>query len=238
MRDERAPPARPRRAADVPPGGARAVRLRAAARRAVRVVLATVAVVSTVGFNFHVILPLLASETLHAGPEVFGLLSAAFGGGAFVGALLSAGARAGELEGAARRHRRLRVALLLLATVTSTPARGRAPVRHRRRVHALDGELQLDPPARRARPPARPRRLPVPLRLRRPRADRRTALGLARRRRRHRARVRRLRRRQPDGDRLRRPRRGNRDPAAAGGFTRPEHAQHAGLTDPEHNEAR
>ncbi len=55
-----------------------------------RLVLAIVTVVSTVGFNFHVILPLLASETLDAGPEVFGILSAFFGGGALVGALLSA----------------------------------------------------------------------------------------------------------------------------------------------------
>ena len=57
----------------------------------VRVVLLVVAIVSTVGFNFHVILPLLASDTLHTGPEVFGLLSAAFGGGALLGALLAAG---------------------------------------------------------------------------------------------------------------------------------------------------
>jgi MFS family permease len=56
----------------------------------VRTILVVVAVVSTVGFNFHVILPLLASDTLHTGPEVFGLLSAAFGGGALVGALLAA----------------------------------------------------------------------------------------------------------------------------------------------------
>jgi MFS family permease len=56
----------------------------------VRVVLLLVTVVSTVGFNFHVILPLLASDTLDAGPEVFGLLSAAFGGGALVGALFGA----------------------------------------------------------------------------------------------------------------------------------------------------
>ncbi|HUQ23377.1 MAG TPA: MFS transporter [Gaiellaceae bacterium] len=55
-----------------------------------RLVLAIVTVVSTVGFNFHVILPLLASDTLRAGPEVFGILSACFGGGALVGALLSA----------------------------------------------------------------------------------------------------------------------------------------------------
>jgi MFS family permease len=55
-----------------------------------RLVLAIVTVVSTVGFNFHVILPLLASETLNTGPEVFGILSAAFGAGALAGALLSA----------------------------------------------------------------------------------------------------------------------------------------------------
>jgi MFS family permease len=57
----------------------------------VRVILLMVGAISTVGFNFHVILPLLASETLHAGPEVFGLLSACFGGGALLGALLAAG---------------------------------------------------------------------------------------------------------------------------------------------------
>ncbi|MGH3071134.1 MAG: MFS transporter [Gaiellaceae bacterium] len=56
----------------------------------VRLVLSVVIVVSTVGFNFHVILPLLASDTLNTGPEVFGILSACFGAGALVGALLSA----------------------------------------------------------------------------------------------------------------------------------------------------
>jgi len=56
----------------------------------VRLILAIVTVVSTVGFNFHVILPLLASETLDTGPEVFGILSACFGAGALVGALLTA----------------------------------------------------------------------------------------------------------------------------------------------------
>ena len=55
-----------------------------------RLVLAIVTVVSTVGFNFHVILPLLASDTLNTGAEVFGILSACFGAGALVGALLSA----------------------------------------------------------------------------------------------------------------------------------------------------
>jgi MFS family permease len=56
----------------------------------VRLVLAMTTVVSTVGFNFHVLVPVLASETLDAGPRTFGLLSAVFGGGALTGALLSA----------------------------------------------------------------------------------------------------------------------------------------------------
>jgi MFS family permease len=61
----------------------------------VRLVLMMVTVISTVGFNFHVIMPLLASDTLEAGPEVFGILSAFFGAGAFVGAIAAAsGSRA------------------------------------------------------------------------------------------------------------------------------------------------
>jgi MFS family permease len=55
-----------------------------------RVVLVVVTLVSTVGFNFHVLVPLLASSTLDVGPEGFGLLSAAFGFGALLGALASA----------------------------------------------------------------------------------------------------------------------------------------------------
>jgi MFS family permease len=86
-----------------------------------RAVLATVAVVSTVGFNFHVILPLLASETLDAGPEVFGLLSAAFGGGAFVGALLSAGLGRASWKALLGGTAGFSVAMLMLASVTSAP---------------------------------------------------------------------------------------------------------------------
>jgi MFS family permease len=55
-----------------------------------RSVLVVVTVVSTVGFNFHVLVPLLASDTLHVGAEGFGLLSAAFGLGALAGALATA----------------------------------------------------------------------------------------------------------------------------------------------------
>jgi MFS family permease len=55
-----------------------------------RMVLGVVTVISTVGFNFHVLVPLLAADTLHVGPEGFGLLSASFGLGALVGALVTA----------------------------------------------------------------------------------------------------------------------------------------------------
>jgi MFS family permease len=58
--------------------------------RQLRRILAVVTVVSTVGFNFHVLVPLLAADTLHVGPEGFGLLSATFGLGALVGALATA----------------------------------------------------------------------------------------------------------------------------------------------------
>ncbi len=56
----------------------------------VRLVLVMMLVVATIGMNFNVLLPLLASRTLHSGPEVFGLLSATFGLGALIGALLAA----------------------------------------------------------------------------------------------------------------------------------------------------
>ncbi len=56
----------------------------------VTLVLGIVTVMSTVGFNFNVILPLLASSTLHTGPGAFGLLSACFGAGALAGALVAA----------------------------------------------------------------------------------------------------------------------------------------------------
>lgn len=63
------------------------------ARHAPRVLptLALVLVLSTFCFNFNVLLPVLARQTLHGGPEVFGVLSACFGAGALVGALLAAG---------------------------------------------------------------------------------------------------------------------------------------------------
>jgi MFS family permease len=59
----------------------------------VRTVLVVVTIVSTVGFNFHVLVPLLASETLDVGAETFGILSSAFGLGALAGALATASLR-------------------------------------------------------------------------------------------------------------------------------------------------
>src|SRR5947199_1106632 len=53
-------------------------------------VLVLVAVTSTFCLNFNVLLPVLAKQTLHSGPQVFGLLSAVFGVGALIGALISA----------------------------------------------------------------------------------------------------------------------------------------------------
>ena len=70
-------------------GGVREGLAYAASDRRVRLVLLLVLVVGTLGVNNGVILPVLATE-LDAGPAVFGLLSAAFGGGALVGALVTA----------------------------------------------------------------------------------------------------------------------------------------------------
>jgi MFS family permease len=52
--------------------------------------LTIVMVVSTLSFNFNVLLPVLAKQTLGGGPEVFGTLTAFFGVGALTGALASA----------------------------------------------------------------------------------------------------------------------------------------------------
>jgi MFS family permease len=90
----------------------------------VRLVLAMTTVVSTVGFNFHVLVPVLASETLRAGPEVFGLLSAAFGGGALVGALLSAALGRASWKALLLGNAGFAVALLALAPQRNALAAG------------------------------------------------------------------------------------------------------------------
>jgi predicted MFS family arabinose efflux permease len=57
----------------------------------VKVVLVMMVVFASVCFNFNILLPLLAKETFAAGPRSFGILSACFGAGALLGALVSAG---------------------------------------------------------------------------------------------------------------------------------------------------
>ena len=55
-----------------------------------RIVLGLTVILSTFCFNFNVTLPVLAYTTLHTHAFVFGILSAVFGAGALVGALVAA----------------------------------------------------------------------------------------------------------------------------------------------------
>lgn len=58
--------------------------------KAVAVALAMMFVVSFLAINFNVLLPVLARETMHGGPGVYGTITAVFGLGALVGALIAA----------------------------------------------------------------------------------------------------------------------------------------------------
>jgi MFS family permease len=58
--------------------------------RMMQVILGMMVVFATLCFNFNVLLPVLAKQTLHAGPRSYGILSAAFGAGALLGALAAA----------------------------------------------------------------------------------------------------------------------------------------------------
>ncbi len=58
--------------------------------KTVLVILAMMVVFASVCFNFNILLPLLAKNTLDAGPRTFGIISAAFGAGALIGALSAA----------------------------------------------------------------------------------------------------------------------------------------------------
>ena len=70
--------------------GAREALAYAAGAPGVRAVLLLTAALSAVGFNFHVLVPLLAADDPSVEASAFGLLAASFGGGAMLGALLSA----------------------------------------------------------------------------------------------------------------------------------------------------
>lgn len=56
----------------------------------IRAVLLIMLLVGTISINFNVLLPVVTTRTLHAGPAVLGLLSASFGAGALIGALINA----------------------------------------------------------------------------------------------------------------------------------------------------
>ena len=86
-----------------------------------RVVLTVVTVVSLVGFNFHVLVPLLASQTLDVGAGTFGILSAAFGLGALVGALATASLREASPRAFVGGAVGFSVLMLALALVHSVP---------------------------------------------------------------------------------------------------------------------
>lgn len=58
--------------------------------RTIKIALLMVAVLASISFNFNILLPVFAKQTLAAGPRTFGIISAAFGAGALVGALTSA----------------------------------------------------------------------------------------------------------------------------------------------------
>jgi MFS family permease len=58
--------------------------------RTVFVTLGMMVVFASICFNFNILLPLLAKDTLAAGPRTFGIISAAFGAGALIGALSAA----------------------------------------------------------------------------------------------------------------------------------------------------
>jgi len=57
---------------------------------ALRLALGIFTIIAMVCINFSVLLPLVASVTLHADARVYGLITACFGAGALVGALISA----------------------------------------------------------------------------------------------------------------------------------------------------
>lgn len=59
-------------------------------RPEVRSLLLLMLAVGTMGFNFSVLLPLMARYVFHSGPQTFGLMMSMMGAGAFAGALASA----------------------------------------------------------------------------------------------------------------------------------------------------
>ncbi len=85
----------------------------------VKLVLVITTVVSATGFNFRVLLPVLASTTLHSGAEVFGILFACFGVGALLGALGAAAVARASWKAVILGSAGFSAAMLLLAPIRS-----------------------------------------------------------------------------------------------------------------------
>ena len=83
-------------------------------------VLILVFVMSTFTLNFNVLLPVLAKQTLHSGPQVFGVLSAVFGVGALIGALVSANVARATMATTALGTAGFSLCELLIAPLRST----------------------------------------------------------------------------------------------------------------------
>lgn len=86
-----------------------------------RTVLTVVTTLSVLGFNFHVLVPLLGSAALDVGPRGFGLLSTAFGLGALAGALVAAASREATHRRFVAGAASFGALLMALAPVHSTP---------------------------------------------------------------------------------------------------------------------
>jgi MFS family permease len=87
-------------------------------------ILVLVAVVSTIAFNFNVLLPVLTKNTLDAGPATFGIVTGCFGAGALVGALVAASLGRASMRTLLLGMTGFGLAELLLAPLRTAPAAG------------------------------------------------------------------------------------------------------------------
>src|SRR5262249_34869501 len=83
-------------------------------------VLVLVAVLSTFCLNFNVLLPVLAKQTLHSGPQTCGLPPAVFGIGALSGALASANIARARMATTLTATAGFALSELLIAPISST----------------------------------------------------------------------------------------------------------------------
>ena len=92
--------------------------------RRVKVILVLIAAISVAGFNFRVLLPILADKTLDVGSEGLGMLWALFGAGALGGALMAAATGRGSVRRLIAGSGLFSLALLALAPMKTTVGAG------------------------------------------------------------------------------------------------------------------